>query len=129
MAFLDIVFTVSRAKHVDELPAGAGPSGTVAPGVSLLDAVTALYNGAAPVMPASPSQSITAFLQQYLDVPVSTRLATTGYTVPDNVSVAAIKLKTDSLTFTLAGKVDSNILAVKGSVITGAGTVGAPWGP
>jgi hypothetical protein len=47
----------------------------------------------------------------------------------DNTSITAIKAKTDSLTFTVASKVDSNILVVNGTTVTGAGTTGDPWGP
>ena len=47
MAFLDICYTSGRAKFMLELPAGAGPEDAVAPGVSLLDAVTAIYDGTA----------------------------------------------------------------------------------
>lgn len=57
-----------------------------------------------------------------LDAAVTTRLASAGYTAPDNATVAliygvvdtevaAIKAKTDSLTFTSAGKVDATIQA------------------
>ena len=44
-------------------------------------------------------------------------------------TIADVKAKTDSLTFTVAGKVDSNALAVAGTTITGSGTAGDPWGP
>lgn len=43
--------------------------------------------------------------------------------------VDAIKAKTDSLTFTVAGQVDSNITYVNDTEVTGAGTEGNPWGP
>lgn len=43
--------------------------------------------------------------------------------------VAAIKTKTDSLTFTVAGQVDSNIESVNGTTVNGSGTAGDPWGP
>jgi len=43
--------------------------------------------------------------------------------------ITAIKAKTDSLTFTLAGKVDANIEAVNGAAITGTGSTADPWGP
>jgi len=43
--------------------------------------------------------------------------------------VSAIKAKTDSLTFTVAGKVDSNIKYVNNTLVTGSGTAGSPWGP
>jgi hypothetical protein len=43
--------------------------------------------------------------------------------------VDAIKLKTDSLNFTVAGVVDSNITHVNDTEVTGSGTGGDPWGP
>ena len=98
-----------------------------------------------------------------LDAAVTTRLATAGYTAPDNTSiaailvdtaeigvagagltvlatqasvntiddlldteVAAIKAKTDSLTFTVAGQVDSNVQSVNDVTIVGNGA-GTPF--
>jgi hypothetical protein len=64
-----------------------------------------------------------------LDVAVSTRMAAASYTAPDNASITAIKAKTDSLTFSVAGKVDANILRVNGILVKGLGTAASPWGP
>lgn len=78
-----------------------------------------------------------------LDATVSSRLASASYTAPDNTGIgtaatqaaaaatdaAAIKAKTDSLTFTVPGKLDSNITAINGVTVTGSGTAGSPWGP
>lgn len=50
-------------------------------------------------------------------------------TEPDNTSVAAIKVKTDSLTFTNAGVLDANVLYVHNIAIDGSGTAVDPWGP
>lgn len=50
----------------------------------------------------------------------------TGLTAAD---VAAIKAKTDSLTFTVAGKVDSNVKYVADTQIDGVGSEADPWGP
>ncbi len=44
------------------------------------------------------------------------------------VEVAAIKAKTDSLTFTVAGQVDANIQSVNDVTVNGDGA-GTPWGP
>lgn len=41
----------------------------------------------------------------------------------------AIKGKTTSLTFTVSGKLDANVLAVNGVTVNGAGTSLSPWGP
>lgn len=43
--------------------------------------------------------------------------------------VAAIKAKTDSLTFTVAGEVNANTRYIKGQAITGSGSEADPWGP
>ncbi len=64
-----------------------------------------------------------------VDAAVSTRLASAGYTAPDNAGIAAVQAKTDSLTFTVAGVADSNVAYVNGLAVTGAGTEADPWGP
>lgn len=43
--------------------------------------------------------------------------------------IAPIKAKTDSLTFTVAGKVNANIQSVNNVTVTGTGTAGDEWGP
>jgi hypothetical protein len=48
---------------------------------------------------------------------------------PDNAGIAAIKAKTDSLTFTVAGQVDANIQYVNDIQVQGTGTEGDPWNP
>lgn len=51
--------------------------------------------------------------------------AVTGYI---DTEVSAIKAKTDSLTFTVAGQVDANIQSVNDVTVNGNGA-GTPWGP
>src|SRR5262249_52326891 len=48
-----------------------------------------------------------------LDAKVSTRLATSGYTAPDNSDIAAIKTQTDKLTFDGSNNVEA-VLASNG---------------
>jgi hypothetical protein len=43
--------------------------------------------------------------------------------------IALVKAKTDSLTFTVAGQVDTNIKSVAGTTVTGVGSEADPWGP
>ena len=43
--------------------------------------------------------------------------------------VAAIKAKTDSLTFTVSGQVDANIQYVNDTAVSGNGGSGTEWGP
>jgi hypothetical protein len=54
---------------------------------------------------------------------VSTRNAT----APDNAGIAAIKAKTDSLNFTVAGKCDVNVLYFNSVQVIGTGAVGDRW--
>jgi hypothetical protein len=64
-----------------------------------------------------------------LDATISSRLAAAGYTAPDNASVTAIKTQTDKLVFTVANKLDVNVLRVNGITVTGTGAPGSTWGP
>lgn len=62
-----------------------------------------------------------------LDAAVSTRMATFTYTEPDNTGIAAIQAKTDAMNFTLAGKLDTNVLVINGVTVTGEGTEASRW--
>lgn len=46
-----------------------------------------------------------------------------------DTEIAAIKAKTDSLTFTVPGQVDANIQSVNDVTVTGTGAPGDEWGP
>ena len=61
-----------------------------------------------------------------IDVATSTRLASAGYTAPDNASVTAIKAKTDQLTFT-AGEVHADTKSMNGAAVLGAGVELDKW--
>jgi hypothetical protein len=73
-----------------------------------------------------------------LDATVSSRLAAAAYTAPDNVTigqiagyidteVAAIKAKTDQLNFSVAGRLDVNVLYFNSVQVMGTGAVGDRW--
>jgi hypothetical protein len=88
---------------------------------ALLDYLDALISSRAPASTALSTAQWTnarAALLDYLDAAISSRLASASYTAPDNADIAAIKAKTDSLAFTVAGKVDANTLLVEGSDAT-----------
>jgi hypothetical protein len=65
------------------------------------------------------------------DLPTNAELATALGTADDAVltQIALVKAKTDSLTFTVAGMVDSNIQYVNDVLVTGDGQTGTEWGP
>jgi hypothetical protein len=65
------------------------------------------------------------------DLPTSAELATALGTADDAVlaQIALVKAKTDSLTFTVANKVDANTKSINDVTVTGVGTAGDPWGP
>jgi hypothetical protein len=65
------------------------------------------------------------------DIPTSAELATALGTADDAVlaQIALVKAKTDSLTFTVANKVDANTKSINDVTVTGVGTAGDPWGP
>lgn len=63
-----------------------------------------------------------------LNATVSSRASQTSVDTVDTVA-DAIKAKTDSLTFTVAGSVDANIQHVNDTAVTGDGQAGTEWGP
>lgn len=65
----------------------------------------------------------------HLNADIDSRMATFSYTAPDNTGIAAIKSKTDSLTFTVSGFVDANIQKVNDVNVGGTGASGNEWGP
>lgn len=83
--------------------------------------ITAASGVTIPSVIASPT-NITAGTIANVTNPVSV----TGFTPSD---VTAIKAKTDSLTFTVANQVDSNVQYVNDTQVTGNGQSGTEWGP
>lgn len=100
--------------------------------------------------------SIGKLLVDNINATISSRLASASYTAPLDAAgvrtavglasanldtqltaiddyldteVAAIKAKTDSLTFTVAGQVDANIQYVNDVQVNGTGALGDEWGP
>lgn len=59
----------------------------------------------------------------------SANLDTQIATLATSSTATAIKAKTDSLTFTVAGQVDANIQSVNDVTVTGTGAAGDEWGP
>lgn len=59
------------------------------------------------------------------DIP-ATLATVAGYL---DTEIAAIKAKTDSLTFTVAGQVDANVQYVNDTQVNGTGALGDEWGP
>jgi hypothetical protein len=109
-------YTVARAAKLDNLDATVSSRSTYGGGdttgtTTLLGRITALRSGNL----------------DNLDATVSSRFATSGYTAPDNAGVAAIKAKTDSLNFTIPGKLDASLYYVNGVAISGLGTDASPW--
>lgn len=58
-----------------------------------------------------------------------TALSTAAALTTVGSNVTAIKAKTDSLTYTVAGQVDANITYVNDVAVGGVGTEGDPWSP
>jgi hypothetical protein len=69
-----------------------------------------------------------------LDADILTRLPTSSYTAPDNATITStktvvdgVKAKTDSLTFTIPGKLDSHVMYVNSVLVIGTGAPGDRW--
>ena len=96
------------------------------------DVTTELQSGLA------TSASIATLQTSVDDIPTNAELAMALGTADDAVlaalsttdgKVTLIKAKTDSLTFTVANQVDSNIQYVNDVAVTGDGSPGTEWGP
>lgn len=110
--------SAARAGYLDNLNTGVA---LTAAGIQAIwDALTSAL---------TTSGSIGKLLVDNINATISSRLATSGYTAPDNSSITAIKAKTDSLAFTVAGKVDSNVKYVNDTQVAGTGASGDEWGP
>jgi len=59
-----------------------------------------------------------------IDAAISTRLATAGYTAPDNAGIAALP----TLAEIVAANIPVNVKEVNDVVVTGSGTELDPWG-
>jgi hypothetical protein len=60
---------------------------------------------------------------------IQSGLATASDLTTTDTKVTAIKAKTDSLAFTVAGHVDANIQYVNDIQVKGTGTTADPWNP
>ncbi len=99
------------------------PSGTVA-NTTNITSITGNITGSL----SGSVGSVTGLTAANLDVAISTRLASAGYTAPDNTSITAIKTKTDQLVFTKTNELDANIQSVNGVTVNGDGGA-TTWGP
>ena len=100
--------------------------------------VALFYGAEVQLAQSSEVLSIKAAVDAYLDVAVSSRLATSGYTAPDNagvtangVAIAALNdISSADVTAALnAATVDANLVSVAGVPVGGAGTELDPFGP
>ncbi len=117
---------------------GAVGSVTGAVGSVAAGGITAASFAANAITAAKLDPDVTTELQAGLatqasvdDLPTNAELATALAAADDAVlaQVALVKAKTDSLTFTVAGQVDSNIQSVNDTTVNGNGQTGTEWGP
>jgi hypothetical protein len=109
---------------------GAMAANVMTAAAAAADLTTELQSGLA------TSASVATLQTSVDDLPTNAELATALGTADDAVlaqvalvktetdKIAAVKAKTDSLTFTVAGQVDANIQAVNDTAIQGTGAVG-----
>lgn len=98
--------------------------------------LTVAYDAAKTAAQAGDAMSLTVGTGNALVSAISAQVTTdhgsgsyVRNTEPDNTSIAAIKAKTDSLTFTVAAVLDCNVRYVNSVQVKGTGVVGDTWGP
>lgn len=155
---LDLLVDAIKAK-TDNLPADPADASDIAASFSTvnstlstiagyLDTEVAAIKAKTDNLPADPADasdiaasfssisSTLTTIASYIDTEVAAILADTNELQTDltnggrlDLLIDAIKAKTDSLTFTVAGQVDANIQYVNDVAVTGTGASGDEWGP
>lgn len=90
-------------------------------------AVTEIQTGLS-TLDAAGVRTAVGLASANLDTQLSAVATASALATVDTV-VDAIKVKTDSLTFTVAGQVDANVQYVNDVQVAGTGAVGNEWGP
>lgn len=90
-------------------------------------AVTEIQTGLS-TLDAAGVRTAVGLASANLDTQIGT-LATAANLATVDTVVDAIKVKTDSLTFTVVGVLDANIQYVNDVLVTGTGALGDEWGP
>lgn len=114
----------------DEATAGHTTAGTT--GKALIDAGSAGDPWGTALPGAYGAGTAGKIVGDNLNATVGSRASQTSLDTLDDyvdTEVTAIKAKTDSLTFTVAGQVDANIQSVNDVTVTGNGQPGTEWGP
>lgn len=96
---------------------------------AVLSAIGALNNVSATQVEAAATAALVAYDPPTRAEATSDRDAIITEVNANETKIDAVKSKTDSLTFTVAGKVDSNITHVNETEVGGTGETGSEWGP
>lgn len=106
---------------------GAMAANTLTASAVAADAVTEIQTGLS-TLDAAGVRTAVGLASANLDTQIGT-LATAANLATVDTVVDAIKVKTDSLNFTVAGQVDANVQYVNDVQVNGTGTGADPWGP
>lgn len=130
---LDLILDARASQaSVDDLPTNAELATALGSADDAVLAQVALVKAKTDNLPDDPAdQSLviaaTDAVMSRLGAPAGASLSADIAAV--KTDTAAVKSKTDSLTFTVAGKVDANITHVNETAVTGTGETGDEWGP
>lgn len=122
----------AAADLTTELQSGLATASDLATVAGYIDtevaAIKAVTDALSPRLPGSGTLSILDAAGVRTAVGLASANMDTQLSTIDTVA-DAIKAKTDSLTFTVAGQVDANVEYVNGTQVTGTGAPGDEWGP
>lgn len=130
---LDLILDARASQtSVDDLPTNAELATALGSADDAVLAQVALVKAKTDNLPDDPAdQSLviaaTDAVMSRLGAPAGASLSADIAAV--KTDAATVKSKTDSLTFTVAGKVDANITHVNETAVTGSGETGDEWGP
>lgn len=131
-AVTEIQVGLATQASVDDLPTNAELATALAAADDAVLAQVALVKAKTDNLPDDPAdQSLvvaaTDAVMSRLGAPAGASLSADIAAV--KTDTATVKSKTDSLTFTVAGKVDANITHVNETAVAGSGETGDEWGP
>ncbi|RWO83168.1 MAG: hypothetical protein EOS18_06140 [Mesorhizobium sp.] len=131
-AVTEIQAGLATQASVDDLPTNAELATALATADDAVLAQVALVRAKTDNLPDDPADQ--SLIVAATDAVMSRLGAPAGASLSADIAAvktdtAAVKSQTDSLTFTVAGKVNANVTHVNETAVTGSGETGDEWGP
>ena len=131
---LDALGSAQDTKHATTVSTGNSAWATVTGHATPTNITAGTMTTVTNLTNAATAGDLTAVMKTSVNTEADTAitdgaLATAAALAAAKADTAAIKVKTDSLTFTVANEVDANAQSINDVTVTGTGALGTEWGP